>query len=255
MKEKKNKIIWLFFILSLILFAGALLSLIEIKAFNLNPLKVSKYNYSSLLNNNSYSSSTKEEFITRMIFLNKEDSDVYFYAGDYFQKKGDLVKAGEFYEKAINFIPLLNFEAYQKLFKNYDLQQKENEKEETILSLYEKIRNKGYLKSFSANLSRNLYLVGESYLKKEDLDKTAFWWEKTIDISPEWSYFYLDLASFYYNQGELVKAQGVLKKCILRKEPQDHCQQYLDSQMTQFNNEKPGFWQKDISRIEEVKSN
>ena len=253
MKEKKNKIIWLFLVLSLILFARVFLSLINVKSFSLDLSKANKYdNYSSLLTNNPL---IEERLIAWAIFLNKEDSDFYIYIGDYLQNKRDLVKAGDFYEKAINLAPLLNFDIYQKLLKNYDLQQKKDKKEKVLLVLYERIKNKGYLNNFSANLSKNLYLIGESYLKKKDLNKTIFWWEKTIDISPEWSYFYLELASLYYNQGELEKTQGVLKKCILRKEPQDHCQQYINLQMTQFNNEKPGFWREKILKIEEPKAN
>jgi len=251
-KINQSKIIWLFFFLALFLFLVALLSLFDLPGFKINPLKNKKFDYQFMLDEKQ---PDKEKLINWMIFLNKEDNDVYLWAGDYYEKKGDLDKAVSFYQKAIDFAPLLNFGHYQKQLKVYEKLKKEEEKEHLLLFLFEKIEGKGYLAGFSANLAKELYLTGEEYLEQGDWQKTAFWWEKTIRISPEWSYFYLELASLYYQNDQLEKAKEVLEGCVWRKEPKEHCQDYLDLKMAQFRNEKPGFWQEEIFKIEGIRSN
>jgi len=243
-----QKIIWIFLFLAILLFLAALLSLFDLPNFKLNPFKINKLSYQFLLEDKEQAD--KGKLISWTIFLNKEDNDVYLWLGDYYEKKGDLDKAVAFYQKAIDFAPLVNFEVYKKQLRVYEKLKKEEEREHLLLFLFEKIEDKGYLAGFSANLSKELYLTGEEYLKQGDWQKTAFWWEKTIRISPEWSYFYLELAGLYYQNGQPEKAKEVLERCVKRKEPSEHCQEYLNLQMTQFQSEKPGFWQEEILKIE-----
>lgn len=243
-----QKIIWIFLFLAILLFLVALASFFDLPNFKFNPFKINKLSYQLLLENKEQAD--KGKLISWMIFFNKEDNDVYLWLGDYFRDKDDLKTAIYFYQKTIDFAPLVNFEVYKKQLKIYEKLKKEKESEELLLFLIGKIEKRGYLRGFSANLSKEIYLTGEKYLEKGDWQGTAFWWEKTILISPEWSYFYLELASLYYQNGQPEKTKEVLERCVKRKEPSEHCQEYLNLQMTQFQSEKPGFWQEEILKIE-----
>jgi tetratricopeptide (TPR) repeat protein len=255
MKEKKNKIIWLFFFLGLILFASTLLGLIKTKFFILNPLKIEKSYYLSLLDDNSLTSSSKDKIINWMVFLNKKDSDIYLYIGDYFQKKGELIKALEFYQKAIDFSPLSSFDIYKKQLVIYEQLNKDKEAENLLLFIFNKVNKMGYYPSFTFRLSKELYLSGEKALIEGNWQKTVFWWEKAIKILPDYSFFHLDLASLYYQEGQSEKAKEILNNCLKKKEARGHCQEYLNSAMINFKNEKPGFWREEILKIEEPKLN
>jgi len=251
MKEKKNKIIWLFFALSLILFIRVFLGLINVKSFSLGSSKANKYdNYSSLFTNNPL---MEEKLIAWAIFLNKEDSDFYIYIGDYFQKKGNFTRAEYFYGKAIYFAPLNNYEIYKKQLKVYQELNKYDKEGELLLSLLEKIGTKKHIFGFTDNLAKDFYFLGIKFLKKEDLEKTIFYWEKAKSLLAPWSYFHLELASLYFNNKDFSKAKEVLESCIKLEDPKEHCQGYIKSEMIQFNNEKPSFWQKEISEIEDKK--
>lgn len=247
-KIKQNKIIWLFFSLALFSFLAALLIFFDLPGFKINPLKSKSLSYQFILDEEQLN---KEKLIDWMILLNKGDNNVYLWAGDYYEKKGDLERAVAFYQKAINYAPLLSFETYKKQLEIYKELEKEEERESLLLFLFKKIEGKGYLLNFSANLSKELYSIGEEYLEQGDWQETAFWWEKTTIISPEWSYFYLELASLYYQNSQLEKAREMMQRCINRKEPSEHCQTYLDLEMAQFENERPGFWQKEILLIKD----
>jgi len=246
-----QKIIWLFLLLTVILFLFAL-SMIFDKSLELKfyPWDKEKFRYYLTVDG---SKSVEEKIIPLTVFLNREDSEVYSWIGDYFRDKDDFKTAIYFYQKLIDFAPLVNFEVYKKQLKIYEKLELKKEKEELLLFLFEKIKGKGYLAGFSANLSKELYKNGEVYLQEGDWQKAAFWWEKTTKISPEWSYFYLELASLYYQNGQTEKAKEVLERCVKRKEPSEHCQGYLNLGMNQFENEKPGFWQEKILEIESVK--
>ena len=243
-----QKTIFFFLFLAFLLFLAALSSLIDLPGFKWNPLRIKKIDYQLLLGEKK-----PEKLINWMILLNREDNDVYLWIGDYYEKKGDLDKAVAFYQKAIDYAPLLSFETYKKQLKVYEELKKEEEKEYLLLFLFKKIEIKGYLFNFSADLSKELYSVGEEYLEQGDWQETAFWWEKTIRISPEWSYFYLELASLYYQNNQPEKTKEALERCVQRKEPSEHCREYLNLQMTQFQSEKPGFWREEILKIEEPK--
>jgi len=70
-----------------------------------------------------------------------------------------------------------------------------------------------------------------------------------------WSYFHLELASLYFNDGNFYKAKEILQACLKFEDPKEHCQSYINSGMAQFKNEKPGFWREKILGIEESKIN
>ncbi len=243
-----QKIIWIFLFLAILLFLVALAGFFDLPNFKLNPFKINKLSYQFLLEDKEQTD--KGKLISLMIFFNKEDNGVYLWLGDYYEKKGDLDKAVAFYQKAIDFAPLVNFEVYKKQLKIYEKLKKEKESEGLLLFLIEKIEKRGYLQGFSANLSKELYLTGKKYLEKGDWQETTFWWEKTTKISPEWSYFYLELASLYYQNNQSEKTKEALGRCVQRKEPSEHCREYLNLQMTQFQSEKPGFWREEILKIE-----
>jgi len=246
MKEKKNKVIWLFFILSLILFARLFLSLVNLKNFNPNLLRINKYdNYSLLFTNNPL---IEERLITWAVFLNKEDSDFYLYMGDYFQKKGDFVRAEDFYQKAIYFSPLKNYEIYKKQLEVYQKLNKDDKKGELLLSLLEKIGTKKHLSGFTNNLAKDFYLLGIRYFEKGDLEKTIFYWGKARTLLAPWSYFHLELASLYFNDGNFYKAKEILQACLKFEDPKEHCQSYINSGMARF-------WREKILGIEESKIN
>jgi tetratricopeptide (TPR) repeat protein len=247
MKKLDNLSTYLFLLLTVILFLFAL-SLVFDKSLDLKFYPWDKEKFRYHLNLDDYQR-VEEKIIPLALFLNREDNEIYFWLGDYFERKGDLNKAADSYQKVIDFAPFLSFEPYKRQLKVFEKLKLKEEKEKLLLFLFEKIEGKGYLAGFGVDPLKEFYKNGESYLKEGNWQKTAFWWEKTIKISPEWSYFYLELASLYYQNGQLERAREVLENCLKRKDPQEHCQEYLNSQMTQFKKEKPGFWQEKILEI------
>ncbi|MBI3577085.1 O-antigen ligase family protein [Candidatus Gottesmanbacteria bacterium] len=70
-------------------------------------------------------------------------------------------------------------------------------------------------------------------------------WKLALDISPQWSYFHIELASLeaYVFQKDAASSR-VLHDCMRHLFPRDHCRRYLQSPLP-----RPGFFKKDILLI------
>lgn len=61
---------------------------------------------------------------------------------------------------------------------------------------------------------------------------------KAIVLEPEWSYFYLELASLYLNVGDSLQAQKILNACLQQKFAGDHCASYTTDTLPPFGTYK-----------------
>lgn len=242
--NESQKTIWLFLSLALVLFLATLLSFFDFPGLELSPLKIKKVDNQFLLNKEQ-----PKGLIKWMIFLNKEDSNIYLWLGDYYKKIGDLEKAAVSYQKAIDFAPLLNFENYQKQLEIYEKLDRKKDKENLLEFLSQKIAKPEKFPFFlNLILAKNSYLVGQDYLEDKEEEKALYWWLKARDSLPEWSYFHLEIASLYQQFGQKEKVEEILENCLKYYFPQEHCQQYLENNLE--NIEEPGFWQEKILDIE-----
>ena len=248
MKKSSNLSIWFFLFLSFILFLFAL-SLVFDKSLDLKFYLWDKEKFRYYLTVDD-SKSVQGKIIPLAVFLNREDSEVYSWIGDYFERKGDLLKAGEYYQKAIIFNPLDNYDLYKKRLKIDDRLGRRKEKEELLSALFVRIERTKNLSSFDVHFAKEVYLLGEDFLKSGDYNKAIYWWTKAKEILPEWSYFHLEVASLYQKLGEEDKVKEVLNNCLEYFFPKEHCQSYLDKKVIEV--EEPGFWRDKILEIENI---
>jgi len=238
----------LFLFLAMILFLFALSMIfsnsVELKFY---PWDKEKFRYH--LDLDDYQR-VEEEIIPLALLLNREDNEIYSWIGGYFERRGNLLKAADYYQKTITFNPLDDYELYQKRLKIEEKLGRREEKEKILNFLGQKLEKAKYPTHFSADLAKNLYLLGEEYLKSGDYQKAIYWWTKAKEILPEWSYFHLETASLYQKLGEEDKLKEVLNNCLEYFFPKEHCQSYLDKKVIEV--EEPGFWRDKILEIENI---
>ncbi len=249
MKKSSNLSIWLFLFLAFILFLFALvmifdkISFLQINLFNKEKTR------SYLMTKDK--GDVEEKIVKMALFFNAEDSEINFLAGDYFKAQDDLDKAAFYYQKSIQANFFNTYETYHNLLKIYEEFDREEDREVLLEFLAKKITQPEKFPLFlNTLLAKNAYLIGEGYFKNGNKEKTIYWWLQAKRALPEWSYFHVELASSYWELGQKEKAKEVLEDCLNYRYPQEHCQQYLNKEMAQFENEKPGFWQEEIFKIE-----
>lgn len=138
---------------------------------------------------------------------------------------------------------------YQRLGKIYT-QLGEKEKKEQLYQFFaQKLGKTTVFKKENASLAKTLYSIGDDFLKEGREKEVIFWWEKAVKAAPEWSYFYVDLASLYVSLGELNQAEETLNNCLNFYFPRKHCQEYLERLEKGKKFEPPGFWREKILAI------
>lgn len=91
-----------------------------------------------------------------------------------------------------------------------------------------------YNKVFEPNskeLVKLFYLLG---LKANEIGEDQMvvpLWEVTLRLAPHWSYFYMELANYYLNRGELEESLKVIDYCLLFDYAKKGCLYYYDNQI------------------------
>jgi len=94
--------------------------------------------------------------------------------------------------------------------------------------------------------SKLYYILGYLIIY-DNPDQTRALWNIAFHLSPQWSYFPVEIASLdHYVFNDNNSASKILEECKKRPEPYDHC-----SATNFINIKKPGFFRDDIMRIPE----
>ena len=88
--------------------------------------------------------------------------------------------------------------------------------------------------------SKPLYKIGLSYSQRGNWREAAIYWQKALELSPDWSYFHIELANLYASQEDFERARKVLKKCLEFEHPKEHCQFYLEKVINKEKSGSPG---------------
>ncbi|MFH0863487.1 MAG: O-antigen ligase family protein, partial [Candidatus Gottesmanbacteria bacterium] len=181
-------------------------------------------------------------------------------ADKYFQEK-NLLMASIYFRKAINENPLGNFRLYPKLGSIY-LSLGEDQKRDELYDDFAQKLAKIKIRNYNDGLSKTSYKIGLELFKEGKDQETIFWWQRAHQFSPQWSYYYVELASLYLKLGDFTSAQKTLTKCLKFSSPKIHCQEYLnrldkqsflsDKQSFSSNKgqtfEEPGFYNEKINK-------
>jgi tetratricopeptide (TPR) repeat protein len=73
-------------------------------------------------------------------------------------------------------------------------------------------------------LAKLLYIFGDS-MKEHSPEGVVFWWKLATAYDPGVSYYWVDLAGYYYKVGKTQEAAQVLAQCQLNTFARAHCEQ------------------------------
>lgn len=192
-----------------------------------------------------------EKIGQRILSMSKQDPSMHYWLAEkYYYYQGNLQKAAEYYQKAIEYNPLGNYRLYQRLGEIY-IKIGQKEKKEELYQFFSQNLDKVKVEKEDKSLAKTLYQIGQDYLKEGKKEETLFWWQKASAWAPWWSYFYIEVANLYIELGDLHKTEEVLNNCLNFDYPKEHCQEYLDRLSKGESFEPPGFWRPQILGIPE----
>ncbi|PJE67736.1 hypothetical protein COU95_00755, partial [Candidatus Shapirobacteria bacterium CG10_big_fil_rev_8_21_14_0_10_40_9] len=190
-----------------------------------------------------------EKMGQRIVSLSRQDPSMHYWLADKYYFAGQLEKSAQYYQKAIEYNPLDNWRLYQKLGKIYKQLGKQEEKDVLYQFFGQNLEKSKILQKENEALAKDLYFIGEEYLKEGRERETVSWWKKTTQVAPQWSYFHIDLASLYLSLDEQNRAEAVLNSCLTFYYPREHCQEYLERLSKGEDFEPPGYWRAKILAI------
>lgn len=191
-----------------------------------------------------------EQIGQKLISLSPQDPSMHYWLAEKYYYRGNLGKAAEYYQKAIEYNPLGNYRLYQRLGEIY-IKIGQKEKKDELYQFFSQNLDKVKVEKEDKILAKTLYQIGQDYLKEGKKEETLFWWQKAPAWAPWWSYFYIEVANLYIELGDLHKAEEVLNNCLNFFHPREHCQEYLDRLSKGESFESPGFWRSQILGIPE----
>jgi hypothetical protein len=103
--------------------------------------------------------------------------------------------------------------------------------------------------SYVSKWAKIYYFLGLTAHEYNELDLVVPFWQVAANLAPEWSYFHVELASFYLIQGEMDKAYSQIKHCLQFHFPQAHCRQFMEENVQTNSPETIGSWEKQIKNI------
>lgn len=93
------------------------------------------------------------------------------------------------------------------------------------------------------------YNLGLLAYKNDEQQLVAPLLQSAVNTSPEWSYFYIELANFYLQAELSEKAKETLNYCLTFQFPKDHCQEFIDENLEKSKYEEVGFLEQLIEKI------
>ncbi len=187
---------------------------------------------------------TKLGVLKKALQFNRGDAEFWMLLGKYFEKTKAWPQAEMAFQKAMELDPA-NVLAFHHLERIYQRQGRQDAK----VQLWEKTARHFYNLSADDPLhlfyAKVYYQLGLFYYRKGQVEKTEKYWQQAVQLAPQWSYFYLDLANFYAARGQKKQAKEVLQACLRFYNPRITCQNFLLSKHWQ----KPGSWRAKIGEI------
>ncbi len=123
-------------------------------------------------------------------------------AGIQEQKSGDYIKSALLFKNALKFDP--DNELIYTKFAQSLIALKQNEKADSVLNKCLEV---------SPDYEKALVMLGNQAAKRQDLDKAAVWYERTINANRKYFSVYTRLAGIYA-ETNVDKARKVLKNCL-----------------------------------------
>ncbi len=189
-----------------------------------------------------------EETAQRIIAFSPGDPSMNSWLAQKYEQHGELAKAANYYQKALEFNPLGNFYLYPRAGRIY-FQLGQTEERDRLYQFFAQNLAKVKIEKEDKGLAKTLYQIGLDYLKEGSEEKALFWWQKAPAWAPWWSYFYIEAASLEMKIGDKEAAKVVLDKCLTYDFPRVHCQEYENRLVKGKNFEAPGFWQANIEKM------
>ncbi len=106
--------------------------------------------------------------------------------------------------------------------------------------------NNNSLKDYK--LAQVSYTLGLLAYEHNQPDIVISLFRTAIYIDPELSHFHIELANFYFKEGDKEQAKKALAYCQKFTFPKMHCQQYVDNNLQYEVPEKVGFLEKAVER-------
>ena len=184
----------------------------------------------------------------QLIALAPKNPSLYFWLGDSYYSLGQLKKAQELYYKSIELNPMGGWQLYLKLVEIDHKLTEEGESDRFQTFLVDQLSRGENFEDFSVGFGKTAYWMGFERYKEEDKNGAVFWWDKSIQVLPQWSYYHLELASLYQSMGQTAEAGKVLENCLRFEFPREHCLNYIEAGEV-IELEPPGYWQQEILTI------
>jgi tetratricopeptide (TPR) repeat protein len=91
--------------------------------------------------------------------------------------------------------------------------------------------------------SKIYYYLGLIASDHNEFDLVVPFWQIAVNLSPEWSYFQIELANFYLAREEIDKAYSQMDYCQQFHFPQAHCRQFIEENIQTNSPEIIGSWE------------
>lgn len=103
----------------------------------------------------------------------------------------------------------------------------------------------------SKHIGKLFYQLGLISFKNNEADKLIPLWQTAVYIAPEWSYFQVELANYYFSTGDKESAEKQLEFCQKFTFPKKHCSEFSSGDLEADKHEPVGFLKNKIN--EEIK--
>ena len=100
-----------------------------------------------------------------------------------------------------------------------------------------------------AKWGKIFYALGLDAYHSGDYQLVAPFFQYATSLAPEWSYFQVELANYYFSINESPKAEDQLNFCLRFEYPKEHCNQYIQENLETQTSLPVGHWQKEINGI------
>lgn len=148
-------------------------------------------------------------------------------------------------KEVVNKYPGLTFKtsvAIPSLPDNQDLAQAYN-------NLLQNLNYNELEKTYPSKWAKPFYDLGLIAYKNNEPGLTIPFWERAVNLAPEWSYFHIELANFYLTQGKTDKARELIEFCLQFKFPEKHCREFLELNIKYETAMFVGYFEKQINDI------
>ena len=168
---------------------------------------------------------------------------VYLYLARLSAKTGDVKNSLNYFEKAYSIrLGELSYSDRQEFRKEKDFPKfPENQK---LIDEYKDILGSLEINKFTNTYDvwgKTLYNLGIVAYQNAERDLVIPFWETAVQISPEWSYFHIELANYYLTNKMQEEAIAQLDYCLKFKHPKSFCQWYIDNHLELGKPDTVGF--------------